>query len=425
MRINYWLLALFFTTLPLFCYAQESEYLTNNRLRIDLILSGTPDSLSIKTESYTQESEFSQPNWSYVDQFNYGQFLYELTDLNSNNLLYSNGFSSLFSEWQINFQGLNKDFTIGKTIQMPMPKNDALLTIYSRDKGFKEVAYTDTIKSKNIRTTNVPYNINYSKAHYSGNPKEKLDILVLGDGYKKEDLHKFKRAVTQFKRALFNMEPFKSRKNDINIWSYTPITSENDSISNQRKTPLGCGYNTLESDRYLYTYNNIAVADYSSQCPYDQIVVLANSSIYGGGGIYNDFAVAAANAKKCVEVMIHEFGHSFVGLADEYAYDAPTDSTSFYSANFEPWEPNITNLVNFESKWKSLMVPNTPTPTPDSLSNKYPIGLYEGAGYQAKGVYRPCKECLMRVLKPFEFCPICKNAINLKIDSYVLKSSKQ
>ncbi len=141
--------------------------------------------------------------------------------------------------------------------------------------------------------------------------------------------------------------------------------------------------------------------------------VLVNSDVYGGGGMYNFYAIGTADNEQTIQVFVHEFGHSFAGLADEYFY-TETGYDDFYDIRFEPWEPNITTLVDFDKKWKDLLAAGTPVPTPLDTSYSEGIGVFEGGGYLSKGIYRPMNHCMMRDLKPF--CPVCRRAVLRMVD---------
>lgn len=137
--------------------------------------------------------------------------------------------------------------------------------------------------------------------------------------------------------------------------------------------------------------------------PYEHIIILANTDTYGGGGIYNSYTLTTAHHNLFGPVVVHEFGHSFGGLADEYAYD--DQFVEYYYPDTEPWEQNITTKADFSSKWKDLY-------------DQGVAGLVEGGGYQTKGVWRPCEDCRMRTNTAEAFCPVCQRAIERIIRFY-------
>ncbi len=182
-----------------------------------------------------------------------------------------------------------------------------------------------------------------------------------------------------------------------------------------KNTALHSHFDTFYSNRYLTTLNLFDLHNLLAGTPYEHIIVLVNTAEYGGGGILNSYNLSMTHHKDFKPVVVHEFGHSFAGLGDEYAYEQ--EQIPMYPKDVEPWEPNLTTLVDFKSKWKDLMQPSTPIPTkPDYKHPK--IGVYQGAGYNLKDVYRGYPDCRMRTNSTPEFCPICQRAITRVIDFY-------
>lgn len=181
-----------------------------------------------------------------------------------------------------------------------------------------------------------------------------------------------------------------------------------------KQTAFSSNYSTFYSDRYLTTSKLKAVHDALAGIPYEHIIILANTEEYGGGGIYNSVMLTAAHHNTFRPVVVHEFGHSFAGLADEYFYDDDVMSGS-YPLDIEPWEPNITTLVDFKSKWKDMVKGETPIPT---INQDTPVGVFEGGGYSSKGVYRPAYDCRMRTNSSPEFCAVCDRAIRRIVSFY-------
>lgn len=185
------------------------------------------------------------------------------------------------------------------------------------------------------------------------------------------------------------------------------------------KTAVSSHFDTFYSDRYLTTRSVKAIHNWLAGIPYEHIIILANTDTYGGGGIYNSYTLTTAHHSMFRPVVVHEFGHSFGGLADEYAYDeAPSP---LYPYDIEPWEPNITTLVHFEDKWKDMLEQGTPVPTKPQADEKLiytKVGVYEGAGYTKKGIYRPTTECRMRINEAPVFCPVCQRSLERTIRFY-------
>lgn len=185
-----------------------------------------------------------------------------------------------------------------------------------------------------------------------------------------------------------------------------------------KNTLVGSHFDTFYSDRYLTTSNVKDLHDALAGVPYSHIIILANTDTYGGGGIFNSYTLTTTGHPSFAPVVVHEFGHSFGGLADEYYYKGGDIFDTMYSLDVEPWEPNITTLVDFKSKWESILKPNTPNPTPEKDTKKSPVGIYEGGGYVSKGIYRPAADCRMKTNTCKEFCPACQRAIEQIIRYY-------
>ena len=159
-----------------------------------------------------------------------------------------------------------------------------------------------------------------------------------------------------------------------------------------RNTAMNFTFSTFDIDRYLTTFDTKAIHDAAASVPYDHIIILINSDEYGGG-------------------------HGFAGLGDEYFY-ADEANEQMYSLNREPWEPNLTTFIDFESKWKNMLSPMTPVPTPRTKKYESAVGVFEGGGYMTKGMFSPAQDCIMRSNNPTEFCPVCRKAIERAILSH-------
>ena len=220
--------------------------------------------------------------------------------------------------------------------------------------------------------------------------------------------------------ALFAHEPFKSMKDRFNVIAVKAPSAESGTSEPSRgiwrHTALSSHFDTFYSDRYLTTLNLNDMHDWLAGTPYEHIIVLVNTDNYGGGGILNSYNLSMTHHPQFCPVVVHEFGHSFAGLADEYAYEQ--EPIPMYPHDVEPWEPNITTLHDFRNKWEDMITKGTPTPTPCTKKNETRIGIYEGAGYSMKGVYRGMQDCRMRTNSNPIFCPICQRAIQRLIDFY-------
>ena len=234
-------------------------------------------------------------------------------------------------------------------------------------------------------------------------------------------MQQFKKDCERFAKYLLDASPYKENKDKINIWGIEAVSfdSGTDIPAEDvwKRTAVGTSFYTFYSERYLMTYDNKTLHDIAANAPYDQIFILVNTDKYGGGGIYNFYSTCSANNFYSDYVSTHEFGHTFAGLGDEY-YTSEVPTENFYPKDLEPWEPNLTTLVNFAKKWKNMIGKNVPIPTPETDTYKDTIGVYEGGGYEPKGVYRPMQDCSMKSLSYNIFCPVCKKAIQNMIDFY-------
>ena len=260
----------------------------------------------------------------------------------------------------------------------------------------------------------------------SGPATDCIDVAILAEGYTAAEMDVFYADAQKACDALFAHEPFKHLKSRFNVVAVgSPSDDSGVSIPREaqwKSTAVSSHFDTFYSDRYLTTRRVKDIHNWLAGIPYEHIIILANTDTYGGGGIYNSYTLTTAHHPMFWPVVVHEFGHSFAGLADEYAYDEAPSAQYPYSV--EPWEQNITTLVDFDSKWKDLLPEGTPVPTPletDSATIYTKVGLYEGGGYTLKGIYRPTTECRMKINEAPRFCPVCERAIERVIRFYTDK----
>lgn len=419
MKTIYAFLFIFISNMALGQFNQNFE---NHSLRLDYIHSG-----NFKTEFYAFKEFKKEKYWGgshtqMLETFEYGKYFIKMFDEKSGNLIYSRGYGSLFHEWSTTDEAklFNKSFE--ETVTMPFPKNKIKIILYARNKSMKfDEKFSinfDPKKTHYLRKNNDSKPM--IDIHVSGPSEKKVDMVILPEGYTKDELGKFINDSHILIKQLFAYEPYSKHEDKFNVravWvpsEESGSDSPNDSI--EVNTAFNTSFNTLYSDRYCMTLDYHKVRDYAANAPYDQIYILVNTDKYGGGAIYNYYSVSVSGNLKSPKVFIHEFGHAFAGLADEYAYEDSFEN--IYNKDTEPWEANITTLVDFESKWKNMVAKDTPIPT--SIKGKYKneIGAFEGAGYITKGVYRPRVDCLMRSFKGDKFCEVCTKAIEDMIRFY-------
>jgi hypothetical protein len=259
------------------------------------------------------------------------------------------------------------------------------------------------------------------QVHHSGDPATKLDIVIIAEGYTAAEMGKFEKDCKRFAGYLLKTAIYKKNKNNINIWGVKSISGESGTdfpgLNIWKKTVVNATFYTFDTERYLMTTDNKNIRNVAANVPYDQIYILVNTDHYGGGGIYNFYSTCASDNSNSDFIFTHEFGHAFAGLGDEY-YSSETSYIDFYPLDVEPWEPNLTTLVNFDKKWKKMVDKSTPVPTPNLSEYYSKVGVFEGGGYVAKGVYRPAYDCTMKSVKFDYFCPVCMLAIQDMIDFY-------
>ena len=406
-----------------------------------------------------------------IDESKLGNYLFEVREQASGKLLYSRGFSSVFAEWKATDEAGHANRTFSESLRFPAPAGPVEVLLKERNEkspreDFHEVWKTVVDpKDKFVDRSRPPSPGALITFQKMGDPAGKVDLLVLGDGYTASERGKFEKDARRFMETLFTASPFKEHRKDFNVWGLCPAAEESGvsrpSSGIYRRSPLGASYDTFDSERYVLTTENRTMRDAASFAPYEFVEILVNGKTYGGGGIFNQYATVAIDNAWAGYVGVHEFGHHFAGLADEYY----TSDVSYLSQEkrTEPWEPNVTALLDpAKLKWKDLVEAGTPVPTPWSKeqferfeaeiqkqrrelraagkpeaemeelfrkerekqeamfrAEKYAgkAGAFEGANYEAKGYYRPEVDCIMftRYLK---FCAVCRRAIERVIGMY-------
>ena len=409
--------------LSLSVQAQFGKYFYNKTLRMDYYHSGNDTS-----EYYSFDELIAEPYWggshtNLVDTMNYGDYYVKVFDVSNDSLLYSRGYSTLFREWQTTKEAKKTNRTFSETVVIPYPKENIRIELYSRNwngvfqKKFSYEVDTNDYFIKHDRRLVYPE----FDVRVTGSPAKRVDIVILPEGYTESQMGKFIADCRKFVKDFFTFAPYTQNKDKFNFWAIlAPSKQSGADIPAQhvwKNTILNTSYYTFNSERYLMSTDDKSVRDLAANAPYDQIYILVNSKKYGGGAIFNYYSVAVNSNIQAAKILIHEFGHGFAGLADEY-YNDTTAYGKFYNLKIEPWEPNITTLKHFDKKWKSMVKPGTPIPTPATKKYRNTVGAFEGAGYVSKGMYRPMQDCLMKSFKSDKFCPVCRKAIRRMIDFY-------
>lgn len=401
-----------------------SGHFIDKTLRVDYIFTGNANRQNIHLDELSR-----LPSWAgrkchlaEIPLEGNGQVIVREPD--SKTCLYKTSFSSLFQEWLTTDEAGTTDKAFENTVLLPYPIQPVEVEIILFDMNRKEIAGMKHIVNPNdilIREKGLTHVTPHKYLIRNGNEDTTIDIAILAEGYTTEEMDMFYKDAQIACESIFNHEPFQSMKDKFNVIAVaSPSLDSGVSIPGQqlwKNTAFSSHFDTFYSARYLTTSRMKAIHDTLAGIPYEHIIILANTEQYGGGGIYNAYTLTTAHHPMFHPVVVHEFGHSFGGLGDEYFYEEDVMS-DMYPLNIEPWEQNITTLVNFEAKWEDMLKKGTPNPTPPTDKDKYPVGIYEGGGYSTKGIYRPADNCRMRANEYPVFCPVCQRALERIINFY-------
>lgn len=425
--MKYFLLVFSLCMLTIGIEAQDYDnYFADKTLRIDYSLSGNNKTQTVSLDQLSQLPLWAGRKHNLAELLREGNEQIKVTDTKSGKCIYKDSFSTLFQEWLDTPEAETVKKSFENTLLIPFPKEKVTIEVSLRNKlGIYVTAIKHTVDPRDIliKKKGLKNNPNYTIVHKgaSSDINKCINVVILAEGYTPSEMDKFRNHAQITCEALFNHSPFNKLQDRFNILA-VETTSEDSGVSVPREniwneTAFHSHFDTFYSDRYLTTTNVKDIHDAIAGIPYAHIIILANTDVYGGGGIFNSYTLTTTGHKDFRPVVVHEFGHSFGGLADEYFYSGDSFSDT-YPLSLEPWEPNITTLVNFASKWEKLLKPQTPVPTDINLANKYPIGVFEGGGYSAKGIYRPAADCRMKTNTCKDFCPACQNAIEELVKFY-------
>lgn len=399
-----------------------SEYFENKTMRVDYFHTG-----DLNEEIYSIDEVIEEPFWggsmkNLIDKFNYGAYKFFVFDSASNELIYSRGYATLFSEWRTIEEAKYTRKSFSETITFPFPRKTVRLEFHSWSRRRELSKQFEYYINPDCYFISKERKKEYSviKPHYSGDHNVKTDVVLIPEGYTDKEMEKFKKDCDKFIGYFFNCSPFKENKDKFNFWAVlAPSKESGTDIPGEgiwKNTIINSSFYTFDSERYLMTKDNKSLRDVASNAPYDQIYIIVNTSKYGGGAIYNHYAVCVSDNNFNEYIFTHEFGHSFCYLADEYEGDVSYQE--FYPLDVEPAEANITTLINFEKKWSHLVHDDVPIPTPNDIKYSGKVGVFEGGGYSSKNIYRPMLDCSMRSISVDNFCDVCKNAIIEMIKFY-------
>ena len=388
-----------------------NSWFQNKTLRIDYIFSGNDHEQHIAVDELSQSPRWYGKRQRLAELPMEGNGQITVRDSVSGKIIYRNSFSTLFQEWKSYPEAKTIDKSFENVFLVPMPKRTVKVTLDLRDNrrqisaSLTHVVNPNDILIRHIGEKEITPYVYLQKA---ADTTRCIRIAYVAEGYTKAEMPKFLEDARRAMGYLFSYEPFKSSRNRFSLVAVeSPSVDSGVSIPRKgiwKNTALLSNYDTFYSERYLTTLHLKRLHDCLAGIPYEHIIVLVNTERYGGGGILNSYDLCAAHNSTFRPVVVHEFGHSFAGLADEYAYD--TEEVPMYPHDVEPWEKNITTKVDFKGKWENL------------IGKDPKAGFYEGAGYSPKGVYRAYPDCRMRTNENPDFCPACRQAIQAVIDFY-------
>jgi hypothetical protein len=444
---------------------------TGATMRVDYFHTGGPGAETLALDRIVNDGEWPGSRTQLIDSTNLGKYRFEVRHKQTSTVIYSRGFASIYGEWETTGEQKTLHRTFQESLRFPWPREPVVVSLSKRqsDQTFSTIWTVDVDPGSRfvVAAPLTQHAGHVWPVFINGPAATKVDLLVIGEGYTAAELPKFHGDVKRLLPALFAQEPFKGRRSDFNVRALD-LPSAESGINRPnagvfRRTPLSAEYNIFDSERYVLTLDNRALRDAASAAPYEFIEILVNDKTYGGGGIFNDQATASVDSAFSPYVFVHEFGHHFAALADEYytsdvAYEGGADNKP------EPWEPNITALHDpAQLKWKELVTDGTPLPTPwnkeefekhtagiqqrrrnirarnapeaemdalfheqqawdstflSSMTYSGRVGAFEGAGYEARGLYRPEADCIMFTRDAVGFCRVCRRAITRIIDLY-------
>lgn len=446
------------------------DFFTDRTMRVDYFHTGDAASEIISLDRAVADGQWAGSKTRLIDDTNFGKYFFEVRDAKSDQVLYSRGFASIYGEWETTGEAKEMYRTFHESLRFPWPRLPVRIVLEKRDADgqFVQLASLEIDPAaRSVNPAELPPRGTVWTLFEHGPSSEKVDVVLLGEGYTEAELPKFHADAKRLVDALFSYEPFKSRKSQFNVRAIDLPASESGVLrphgSQYRRNPVSTQYGIFDSERYVLTLDNRTLRDVLSAAPYEFVAILVNERQYGGGGIYNFHATAAVGSEFSDYLFVHEFAHHFAGLADEY-FTSPVAYETGGVDHPEPWEANVTALHDpARLKWRDLVEPSTPLPTPweklrfeeharrtlerrqkliteqapeeafDALfreqldierkmlhSMEYSgrVGAFEGASYEPRGLYRPEIDCIMFSRNMIRFCRVCQRAIARIIDLY-------
>jgi len=453
-----------------------ARYFVDRTLRIDYFRGGDATEEFVTVDAVREEPGWGGPRKKLITPFERGRHQIRVQDRRTGLVLFAQGYSTVFAEWQTIPEAKQRRRVFRESVSVPYPRRPIRVTFLTRDRHhvLRETASVEIDPDHvSVRRDPPRPDVPIVRLIEHGPPETKVDLVLVAEGYPREQMQGFKDDAGRLVKALFSREPFKSHARDFNV-TLVCAPSVGEGIDQPRKklfrrTALEASFNTFALPRYVLVEDFVRLRDAVQGVPFDRLLVVINSERYGGGGIYNWLMTCTARHPWSEYVFVHEFGHALAGLADEY-YSSQVAYEEFYPAGVEPLAPNITRLLGDSHrrksalKWGDLVGPAVPLPTPwpqssydklvagqrkqvseakaagrspaellelersldrarrewlDGLPHRGKVGAYEGGGYVARGVYRPFLDCTMFSRSHAPFCPVCQRAITRMIDYLV------
>lgn len=387
------------------------DYFVDQTLRIDYNFAGNVNEQHIAVDELKMMPRWYGKRKRLAELPMEGNGQITVRDHRTGTVIYRNSFSTLFQEWLSYPESKTATKSFENVFLVPMPKDTVDITVDLRNNRRDITAQlTHQVVPSDILIRHVGHRhvTPYETIQQAKDTTRCIHIAFLAEGYQEDEMPVFINDTKIAVEAIFAHEPFKSMRDRFNIVAVKAPSADSGTSEPAKgiwkKTALSSHFDTFYSDRYMTTLNLKDLHDCLAGTPYEHIIVLVNTEKYGGGGILNSYNLSMTHHEKFRPVVVHEFGHSFAGLGDEYAYE--TEEVPMYPHDVEPWEKNITTKVDFKGKWENL------------IGTDSKAGFYEGAGYSPKGIYRAYYDCRMRTNENPEFCPACKQALQGVIDFY-------
>jgi hypothetical protein len=441
-------------------------------LRVDYFHSGSASEERFAFDGAVLEGDWAGPDAGprWLDDTNLGKYLFEVRDPRTQRLLYSRGFASIFGEWETTPEARAEWRTFHESLRFPEPDAPVQVLLKKRDRQnlFREIwSLRLDPRGPEVDRSSLADAPRHWAVMQNGPPREKVDLLLMGDGYTAAEMDKWHADARRLAETLFAVSPFRERRADFNVWAVDTPAAESGAARRSddvhRRSPLRAAYDAFGSERYVLSFDNRRVREAAAAAPYEFVEIVLNDRKYGGGGIHNLFATVSADNASTPYVFVHEFGHHFAGLADEYYTSEVAYATG--GERLEPWEPNVSADPR-AAKWADLVPDGTPLPTPwpkDEFerrqkdvqarrralrAQKAPeerlealfreerdfttrllgahahagrVGAFEGALYEVTGYYRPQSDCIMFTRDEVGFCAVCRRAIERVIDLYAAR----